>query len=379
MAVTVLTADEVAAALAEMRGVQVVQAQTIAALTGRVAVLEGATPGPDPDPPTPPSGFWLSGGNGNNNRQDTWVSFCNWRGKPGGSALTYVTRESDWGPWQTISGQPAAWTDKSVTLFVQLPTFPKGAYTYADAAAGRYIDHWKAFGAAWAAREAAGFARPVFFPNWEANHFGKDMHYWCGGGKAVGPQRYESYDQYIAVHQLFVTTVRKVYPGARFGWNMVGHDSPGFPAGKFPANDPRNIWPGKEFVDVVGVDYYDMWPGSPGGNAPTAGLKDFDAESRDVNGVRWYGDFALAQGCQFAVPEWAVTSNGLSSGHVGGDNPEFVKKMRGVFEEAYARRLPDGRPLFLGECYYEDTAQGMSIQTGQNPKAAAEYRRLWAA
>lgn len=365
MSVAVPSVDEFAA-----------QVKRIDDLDRRLKLVEGGAPPADPPPvpedPPQQSGFWLSGGNPNNNTQAGAEQFGRWRGKKVDTALTYPTRDAGWGPLiSATSGQPGAWTDKSVVLLIQMPFFPQGAYTYAAAARGEYDAQWKQLGTNWAAREAAGFARPVFSPGWEANHNGAGMHYW--GGPGGGPQRYPDYAAYIAVYQRFVTKVRETYPAARFGWMMNGHDSPGFGAGAFPANDPRNIYPGKGYVDVIGVDYYDHFPPSFGGTSTSSRRKDFDVESREVNGVRWYLDFARSEGKAFGVFEWACNSGNVGGGDHGGDNPTFITNMVKVFREALAAKVG------VYECYYEDTAQRMGIMNGQNPNAAAAYLSLYRA
>lgn len=351
--------------------------EALASLAARVVALERGPqpPGPEPDP-EPPAGSWLSGGNPNNNSQTGAELFGAWRKRKCGLALTYPPRDKGWGPLVSATALPqGVWTDKSVKLVVQTPIFPAGPYTYAEAAAGKYRDYHKQLGTNWRKREEAGFARPVFMLNWEANHKGPGMHYW--GGPGTGPQQFRDYEQFVKAFQVTAEAVWETYEDAEFGLTGNGHDSPGFYAARYPANDPRNYFPGREYVRYIGVDYYDHFPPSFGGTSTSSKRKDFDVESREVNGVRWYMEWAYAEGVQFAVPEWACNSGNVAGGDHGGDNPQFVRNMFTVFREAWVRRLPDGRPLFAGECYYEDTAQKMGIYNGQNPKAAAEYLRLF--
>lgn len=333
-----------------------------------IEILCYGTGVPEEPPQAEPGTFWISGGSPDINKVEGTVEFGNWRGRPGTCALAYITRDHGWGPFTSIVGQPALWASrKDMVLIVQMPFFPQGAYTYAAAARGEYDGQWRQFAAAWKAREDAGYARPWFSPGWEANHNGADMHYW--GGPGGGPQRYQSYGEYTATWRRFHGVTRSIYPDARFCWTPNGHDSIGFYADTHPANDPRNIYPGKDYVDAIGVDYYDQWP--PSTRVP------FDVEANDVNGIRWYMRFAEAEGRQFAVPEWSVVSQ--PTPNHGGDNPAFIRNMHAVFTEAWGRRLPDGRRLLAFECAYPDEAQRMNMGRGQNPQAAAEYRRLWAA
>ncbi|MCK9896982.1 malectin domain-containing carbohydrate-binding protein [Frankia sp. AgB32] len=334
-------------------------------------VLCYGTGTPTSDPGTGGSGgtgtaVWLSGGNPNNNRQDTGLKFGTWRGKPITCALHYPERAKDWGPLTSAAGY---WTDKTITLIVQIPPFPQGSYTYAAAAKGRYEAQWKQLAQNWKARTDAGFPPPVFSMGWEANH--SNLHYW--GGPGNGAQHFQSYDEYVTTWQRFSMVVRAVDPRARLLQTWNGHDSPGFGAGQFPANDPRNIYVGKGYLDGVGVDYYDHYPPSFGGTSTSPSRRDFAAEAADVNGVRWYADFAWSEGLEFWVPEWACNSSNLTVG--GGDNPTFVTNMVAEFARVRARGQSGG------ECYYDDDAQRMSIlgSSGSpaNPRAAVEYQRLY--
>lgn len=355
MPVSVVTAEEYAEQNARLDAVE-----------RRLTLVEGngpppADPGPDPDPGPGAAAVWLSGGNPNINKQETSAQFAAWRGRKDTTALCYPTRDK----WETLVsatvGQPGIWTDKTIRLIVQMPFFPVGAYTYAEAAAGKYVQYWKQCAANWKARTDKGFAPPIISAGWEANHNGAGMHYWCGPGG--GPQRYTTAKEYVTTFQLFSDTFHAVWPEAEIAWAMNGHDSPGTIAGQYPANDPRNIYPGGAYVQWIGVDYYDHYPPSFGGTT-SAKRKDFQAEANDVNGIRWYLNFAKSEGKGFIVPEWAVVSG---DDNRGGDNPTYVTNMFGVFREALAAGVN------VAECYYDDTAQKMGIMGGQNPKAAAEY------
>jgi hypothetical protein len=342
-----------------------------ACLQGLEVLCYGTGTPTDPGPGTGGGGTgtkarWLSGGNPNNNSQATGLQFGAWRGKPITAALHYPDRDDDWGP---LISAPTYWTDKTITLIVQIPPFPKGSYTYAAAANGVYEDRWRQLAQNWKARTDAGFPAPVFSMGWEANH--SQMHYW-GGPKGSGEnswQHFQSYEEYIKTWQRFSTVVRAVDRRARLIQTWNGHDSPGFSAGAFPANDPRNIYVGKAYLDGIGVDYYDHYPPSFGGTSTSPNRKDFAAEAAEVNGVRWYADFAWSEGLEFWVPEWACNSSNLTVG--GGDNPTFVTNMVGEFARVRARGQSGG------ECYYDDDAQRMSIlgntATPANPRAAQAY------
>lgn len=345
--------------------------------TGIPTVPPPVDPPPvDPGQPVPTSRIWLSGGNPNINAQSGSAKFGAWRGRPCTAQLCYPTRDNWAGLTSATSGQPGIWTDKTIRLIVQLPPFPQGAYTYAEAAAGKYIPQWQQLARNWKARTDLGFLPPIFSLAWEANHPGPGMHYW-GGLKGTGDgaaQHYQSYGEYIAVYRLWRKTVIAIEPRATMGWAPNGHASPGFVAGQYPAGDPWNIYPGDDAVDWIGVDYYDHFPPSPGGTLGKNKV-DFAVEAARPNGIRRYLAEAKARGKGLLIAEWACDSNNPAGGNGGGDNPTFVTSMVGVIREAIAAGVP------VVECYYDDDAQRMSIMgmtsTPANPKAAIEYQRLY--
>jgi hypothetical protein len=316
----------------------------------------------------------LSGGNPNNNSQATAEAFGNWRGRKCMAALHYPTRTNGWGPLIT---PPTYWTDKTVQLIVQMPFSPQGAEGYATMLTSQSVyDNWRRLGTNWKARKDAGYVDCIFSPGWEHNHSG--LHYW-GGPSATG-QKFATYAQYIGVFERFVTAVRETYPEALFQWNLNGHDCPGYFAGAYPANDPRNTMPGTSYFDFVAVDYYDHYPPSFGGTSTSSRRKDFDVEAGEVNGIRWFINFAHSLGKRFIASEWACDANNMADGNAGGDNPEFITNMHQEFTYANGLTVIIGgqtHSVMYAEVYYEDTDQRMGIYNGQNPNAAARYLSLW--
>jgi hypothetical protein len=69
------------------------------------------------------------------------------------------------------------------------------------------------------------------------------------------------------------------------------------------------------------------------------------------------------------VGEWGLATPG--NGRGGGDNPAFVEAMK--------RFLVANADVVGYECYFDepDPYLRSSLNTGQNPKAAAAYQRLW--
>jgi hypothetical protein len=91
------------------------------------------------------------------------------------------------------------------------------------------------------------------------------------------------------------------------------------------------IWPGNEYVDIVGIDLYDQsWAANTYPYPSTCDAACRLARQQNAwNQHAWYlatiRDFAIAHGKPMAIPEWGVAIR--PDGHGGGDNPYFVQKM----------------------------------------------------
>ena len=109
-------------------------------------------------------------------------------------------------------------------------------------------------------------------------------------------------------------------PSILLDWLMNAHGTQE-PAG----GDAFDVYPGDDYVDVVGIDPYDMTPSSPDEAA-------FVAQCEGREGICAVADFARRHGKLLGVNQWAVvTCNGF--GDAGGDSPFFVQRMHEVFEE----------------------------------------------
>jgi Glycosyl hydrolase family 26 len=136
------------------------------------------------------------------------------------------------------------------------------------------------------------------------------------------------------------------------------------------------IWPGDEYVDVVGVDRYDVnWNSSP----PNA--NDTEAEWNNVltfnNKAGNYGlnnwlAFAKAHGKPVGFPEWGLSDKSLSG---SGDNPFWIQKMHDFF----AANAGSGPGQVIFDVYFNVGGYGGWVQlypsTG-SPNAANRYKSL---
>jgi Glycosyl hydrolase family 26 len=126
----------------------------------------------------------------------------------------------------------------------------------------------------------------------------------------------------------------------------------------------HEFYPGGDWVDIVGVDKYDMYP--PLRNA-TEWNKDYSSMYRGgPQGAGAWLVYAKSLGKKLAFSEWAV-NNGPSYG--GGDNPYFVSQMLKFFS--------DNAADIAYESYFNrnNITHGWDhlLDPGHNPKATAAY------
>jgi len=77
-----------------------------------------------------------------------------------------------------------------------------------------------------------------------------------------------------------------------------------------------DVFPGPEYIDVVGVDQYDQWP-------PTRTQAEWDTKIRRTEGIQTVIDFARRHGIMWSIDE-AGNTHGTGPAY-GGDNPAFYR------------------------------------------------------
>ena len=127
--------------------------------------------------------------------------------------------------------------------------------------------------------------------------------------------------------------------------------------------DARKAYPGDAYVDIVGIDSYDMWPG-------VTSEADWAAQYSGPYGLKFWADFAAAHGKQLSIGEWGNYPGPATSGQSGGDNPFYIAKMMGFFRS-------QGSNLAY-EAYFNESASyfaGAIFAPAQVPAASAQYQR----
>ena len=177
-------------------------------------------------------------------------------------------------------------------LVYDVPIIIQGA-SYAEAKTGAYDDHWRCLAQSILSNNPGGHAI-VVRPSHEMNG---DWFVW-----GVGGRRQAQIPDFIASWQRFHGVFRGVAGGDRFRFSFSSSEG---------ASDPRPMWPGDAWVDLVGYDVY--WkPKAMGGE----GWETDDPQEAWELRVSAHGynawnlagmlAFARAHGKPFQIDEWGV-------------------------------------------------------------------------
>jgi hypothetical protein len=266
------------------------------------------------------------------------AAFGAWRGRPVDVVTTWTARQT-WSDITTPLWTYSRWAGTPYTTVFGVAPIPENdGATLAGCANGDYNYHWTRFAST---ISAAGLAnQSIIRLGWE---FTGDWYIWQASDPAA----------FVSCWRQIYRTVEAIAPGLRWDWNV----------NRGPAqslSNPADAYPGDAYVDYVGVDSYDIWPG-----ATTE--ETWQRQYSGPLGLKHWADFAAAHGKQLTVPEWGVYPGTAQSGHNGGDNPFYIAKMYEFFRSLGPR---------LGyESYFNETAPYYAGSLEQNPAAAAQYLR----
>ena len=290
-----------------------------------------------------PSGLaWPSGTNADDPaRLNGWATY---RGRANDVALVIT----DYSSWDSVARPESVLTRFAEfvgILVIAQPFWPShSGGSLSDCAAGAYDAQWRDFGALLQAR---GRGSSIVRLAWQFN--GDDVEW-----SAREPT------SFIACFRHVVSAIRTGAPAVVIDWSMGAHG-----ASEPPSGDPFDAYPGDAFVDVVGIDAFDMTPSSRDQAA-------FDAQCNGPVGLCSVARFARARGKRLGVGQWAVvTCNGF--GDRGGDNPFYLQEMHDVFVQ--------NADIIAYETYYNDPNPGefctSLFDPVEAPSASARYRELW--
>jgi len=263
-----------------------------------------------------------------------------------GSKVTVVNGYTDRSSWSTIidpwiGGEYAGWDGQ---LVISQPFFPDGGGDFGSCANGAYSSQWAQFGSY---LNNIGRPKTIVRLAWE---FNGDWFPWSVGKTDV--------DTWKRCFQQVVGAIRSTDPQVRIDWNLNAH------SGRYDA------YPGDSYVDIIGIDNYDMWPASVNESSWNSSC---NASSGLCDVIR----FARQHGKQFSVSEWGLVSGSDTeagaAGQAGGDNPFFIKKMYDTFKA--------NADVLAYETYFNNSDAGnvhsSLLNPNENPNASAAYASLW--
>ena len=141
-----------------------------------------------------------------------------------------------------------------------------------------------------------------------------------------------------------------------------------------------DAWPGDQYVDVIGIDYYDAyWPGNPSPSCHTT-QQQWDEFVNNTNragetGLNEWIKFAKEKGKPIAFPEWGLTDQATNDAPC--DNPLWIQNMHDFF----AANAGSGPGQVLYEMYFniggESKWRWLPLYPDTiSPNAAAKYKSL---
>ncbi|MDO5629521.1 MAG: glycosyl hydrolase, partial [Mobilicoccus sp.] len=307
------------------------------------------SPSPSPTTPTPtpaPAGHYgaLSGMHWDSgvypmNRANEVTAWENNRGRKVDVITVFPSRES----WNSMH---STWYMDNQripngfqgTLDVGVPLWPNNG-NLATARNGGYNADWERM-----AREiSAKYPDAYIRLGWEMNL--------PGWAHAAYPNTANDWKQ---AYRHAVNSIRKGGPELRIAW------VPNAGRGQTGTEDARMFYPGDEYVDYIGINSYDWWPGY----TTDANIR----QHRDgAYGWNFWLNFAKERGKKFVVPEWGIAPANSAS---GGDNPRYINFVYNWMLE--------NKEHIAYESYFQETMAYIrsDLFTGNSPRASAEYKRM---
>jgi hypothetical protein len=245
-------------------------------------------------------------------------AFSQWLGKPVELAEAFEAADS----WDNIDGagwQLGPWSQwvraqLGRNLILAVPMLPGiSGVSLAQCAAGQYDARWTNL-----ANELAYYGL-----HWAYLRLGWEPD---GGWYAwAAPQGQGNEANYAGCFRRIVQVMRNAQPASQ--WKFVWNPTTAW----WDKSYLDAIWPGNEYVDVVGIDLYDQSWAS--GTYPYPSTCDASCrlarQQTAWSNHLWYlstiRNFAVGHGKPMAIPEWGAALR--PDGHGGGDNAYFVQKM----------------------------------------------------
>ncbi|MDF2443007.1 MAG: hypothetical protein JWR01_1210 [Subtercola sp.] len=296
------------------------------------------------------------------------TDFGEWMGRTPVLAEDFLERNT----WSDLEGgnRLAAWQSSAYAdnMLLAAYPFPDSGGSLAESADGLYNSHYLALGENLMASGMSNAS--IRF----GHEFNGNWYPWSIGN-SNDPDHEQKAADFAESFRQFVTTLRSI-PGQQFTfvWN---------PSTSVWGVDLPAAFPGRDYVDFVGIDHYDQtWATSAGTAVYGADYASADpaerlrrqqlawtAEVSDTNwGLQMIADFAADQGVPVGLGEWGLALR--SDGMGGGDNPYFIQKMHEWIENNNV----------AWHIYFNVSASDGDhdlYDTVTFPKASAAFSALW--
>ena len=153
------------------------------------------------------------------------------------------------------------------------------------------------------------------------------------------------------------TILREADPTIRTEWcNIKKGGQPG---------SIMNYYPGDDYVDIFGVNYYDGWP-------PLSTQAIWDSQYyADYKGGPWgigaWAAEARRRGKKIACSEWGINAGRYDCA----DNPLYIENMHQFFSA--------NADILAYENYFNQKGYHQLTPNDLNPRSSARYKQLWGA
>jgi hypothetical protein len=286
-------------------------------------------------------------------------AFAAMRGRPLDILTTFGGRDT-WAGIRNRANQLAPLLDPTMgnrqeTIVVTYPMFPKeespqtgGPAVWQRAAVGAFDAHHNV-----AAERLKRFPQRFIF---RIGHEWNCCYPWACFDPALAPY-YRDYFRRI------VDLFRRHHPTCLIDWCSIKRTKTRVGINYF--------YPGRDWVDIIGHDKYDMWP-------PLRNRDEWDRDYMNTyrdspQGIGAWLAFAKSKGKKLAVSEWGV-NNGPDPPAGGGDNAYYVSRMLRFFKANAAD--------MAYESYFNrnntDLNRNHLLTPQDNPKSLAAYQTFFA-
>lgn len=276
-------------------------------------------------------------------REET-LEFGRRRGVPMDGLLYFTPRQS----WQDLRYHPDGqqqMLDEGMIVVTSMPHAPEseGEVMNERGANDGYRDEQRALGK-WMADNGFNSSTHALRIDWEANG---DWYHWSanrpGGWQALRE------------------AIKNCVINLRAGGCTKNPFDLCYNKGPNQSGAAYEFFPGAEYIDIVGIDQYDMW-------APSFNDEDWEREMAKGPSARTNAAFAAEHGIQWS---WDEGGNTHGDSNQGGDNPTYWRLRRAEIQRNIANIAWDNT------YDHEGAPASLAHDFEHNPQSWPVYKRLW--